>query len=80
MRPEPATTGGLLAENLAQTAAGHRILAATAESPAEAEHWTAEAERFEHLALLAETQLEVARRAYRPTRSYEPETDHSPNP
>ncbi len=60
------------AVRLADTAAGHRRLAETAETPAEVAHWLDEAERFGRLAVLAAENPEAARRAYRPTRAYEP--------
>jgi hypothetical protein len=47
------------------------LLAATASTNAEANHWWAEAERFEDLTVLAITDPAAARAAYRPTRAYE---------
>ncbi|GAB7044938.1 hypothetical protein [Catenuloplanes indicus] len=58
--------------HLANIAAGHRRLQASADTAHEAAHWDAEAARFEQLAEIAQTDPAAARAAYRPTNAYDP--------
>lgn len=51
----------------------HRVKADAAEAVHERMHWLAEAHRFQHLAEIEATDPEAARRAYRPTRAYNPD-------
>lgn len=53
------------------TAEGHRRLEVAADTERERLHWQLEAERFEDLAALADTDPGEARRRYRPTAAYE---------
>jgi hypothetical protein len=49
---------------------GHRKQARAADTSAESEHWTREADRFDGLADLARTDPDRARQQYRPTRAW----------
>lgn len=62
----------LFIDRMLYTAKGQRRLARHAASDAERDHHLLEAERFEELASMAEVDSAAARRAYRPTRAYEP--------
>jgi hypothetical protein len=60
----------MLSYEFANTAANHRRLEATADTDEERLHWQLEAQRFEELARIAETNPREARRRYRPSESY----------
>lgn len=67
------TADPALVAHFTETAASHRRLVVHADTDTERRHWIAEAARFDNLADLARTDAAAARRAYLPTRSYEPE-------
>lgn len=62
----------LFIDRMLRTAKAQSRLAQHASSARERAHYELEAERFEELAELAHTDTPAARRAYRPSQTFEP--------